>query len=83
MEIFPGISMDPGVRFGKPCLLIVGTRIDVATVVGALAGNESYEEVEKALISPGSKFWLRFVTRHTSPLTITLQSRKCLENAPR
>ena len=46
MEIFPGISMDPGVRFGKPCL--VGTRIDVATVVGALAGGESFEEVEQA-----------------------------------
>jgi uncharacterized protein (DUF433 family) len=46
MEIFPGISMDPGIRFGKPCL--VGTRIDVATIVGALAGSESYEDVEKA-----------------------------------
>jgi len=46
MEIFPGISMDPGVRFGKPCL--AGTRIDVATVVGALAAGESFEEVEKA-----------------------------------
>jgi uncharacterized protein (DUF433 family) len=32
MEIFPGISMDPDVRFGKPC--IAGTRMDVATVVG-------------------------------------------------
>jgi uncharacterized protein (DUF433 family) len=46
MEIFPGISMDPGIRFGKPCL--AGTRIDVATIVGALAAGESYEEVEKA-----------------------------------
>ena len=43
MEIFPGISMDPAVRFGKPCL--AGTRMDVATIVGALAGGESYEEV--------------------------------------
>ena len=42
MEIFPGILMDPGIRFGKPCL--AGTRIDVATIVGALAGRESYEE---------------------------------------
>jgi hypothetical protein len=32
MEIFPGISMDPGIRFGKPC--VMGTRIDVATVLG-------------------------------------------------
>ncbi len=33
MEIFPGISVDAGIRFGKPCL--AGTRIDVATVPGA------------------------------------------------
>jgi uncharacterized protein (DUF433 family) len=43
MEVFPGISMDPDVRFGKPCLS--GTRIDVATVVGALAAGESRESV--------------------------------------
>ncbi len=46
MEIFPGISMDPAVRFGKPC--IAGTRVDVATVVGALAAGETYGEVERA-----------------------------------
>ncbi|TLY22340.1 MAG: DUF433 domain-containing protein [Nitrospirae bacterium] len=46
MEIFPGISMDPGVRFGKPCL--TGTRVDVATVVGALAAGESFEAVQEA-----------------------------------
>lgn len=45
MEIFPGISLDPAVRFGKPC--IAGTRIDVATVVGALGAGESYESVER------------------------------------
>lgn len=43
MEVFPGISMDPDVRFGTPCL--TGTRIDVATVVGALAAGESTEAV--------------------------------------
>ena len=43
MEVFPGISMDPDVRFGKPCLS--GTRIDVATVVGALAAGETAETV--------------------------------------
>lgn len=43
MEIFPGISMDPDVRFGKPCL--TGTRIDVATIVGALASGESTDTV--------------------------------------
>jgi len=44
LEIFPGISMDPQVRFGKPC--IVGTRVDVATVVGDLAAGESFEAVQ-------------------------------------
>ncbi len=43
MEVFPGISMDPDVRFGKPCL--TGTRIDVATIVGALAAGESADTV--------------------------------------
>jgi uncharacterized protein (DUF433 family) len=46
MEIYPGISMDPNVRFGKPCL--TGTRIDVATVVGALAAGETFEAVQEA-----------------------------------
>jgi uncharacterized protein (DUF433 family) len=45
MEIFPGISMDPDVRFGKPCL--TGTRIDVATVVGGIASGESVEHVQE------------------------------------
>jgi uncharacterized protein (DUF433 family) len=43
MEIFPGVSMDPDVRFGKPC--ITGTRIDVATVVGLIAAGETVETV--------------------------------------
>ena len=43
MEVFPGVSMDPDVRFGKPCL--TGTRIDVATVVGAIAAGETAETV--------------------------------------
>lgn len=45
MEIFPGVSVDPGIRFGKPC--IAGTRMDVATVVGALGAGESYESVQR------------------------------------
>jgi uncharacterized protein (DUF433 family) len=44
MEVFPGISMDPAIRFGKPCL--VGTRIDVATVLGGLASGASAEDLE-------------------------------------
>ena len=43
MEVFPGISMNPDVRFGKPC--ITGTRMDVATVVGLIAAGETVETV--------------------------------------
>ena len=43
MDIYPGISMDPDVRSGKPC--VSGTRIDVATVVGLVAAGESVETV--------------------------------------
>jgi len=43
MEMFPGVSMDPDIRFGKPC--ITGTRIDVATLVGAVAAGETVETV--------------------------------------
>jgi uncharacterized protein (DUF433 family) len=46
MEIYPGISMNPGVRFGKPC--IAGTRVDVATVVGAIGAGDSIEAVQEA-----------------------------------
>jgi|GEM_PF-451505 uncharacterized protein (DUF433 family) len=43
-EVFPGITMDPEVRFGKPC--IAGTRVDVATVVGAVAAGESLATIQ-------------------------------------
>lgn len=43
MEIFPGIDIDPRRRFGKPC--IAGTRVDVATVIGAVAAGESVDRV--------------------------------------
>ena len=43
MEVFPGLSMNPDVRFGKPC--IAGTRMDVATVVGLIAAGETIETV--------------------------------------
>ena len=45
-QIYPGITMDPSVRFGKPC--IAGTRIDVATVVGAVGADDSLEAVQEA-----------------------------------
>jgi uncharacterized protein (DUF433 family) len=43
MEIFPGITMDPEIRFGKPC--IAGTRIDVATIVSAVGNGEPLDEI--------------------------------------
>lgn len=46
MEVYPRITMDADVRFGKPC--IAGTRIDVATVVGAIAAGETFEAVQDA-----------------------------------
>jgi uncharacterized protein (DUF433 family) len=46
MEIFPGISMDPNVRFGKPCLS--GTRIDVASIIGAVAAGETSQTIQEA-----------------------------------
>jgi uncharacterized protein (DUF433 family) len=45
IEVFPGITMDPGVRFGKPC--IAGTRVDVATIVGAIAAGETFDSVAR------------------------------------
>lgn len=46
VQVFPGINMDPDVRFGKPC--IAGTRVDVATVVGAVGAGDSMEAVQEA-----------------------------------
>lgn len=38
--------MDPGIRFGKPC--IAGTRVDVATLVGAIGAGDTIETVQDA-----------------------------------
>lgn len=70
MEIFPGIDMDPRRRFGKPC--IAGTRVDVATIVGAVAAGESVERVaeEYALDREQVLTALRFaahVSEHLPP----------------
>jgi len=46
VETFPGVSMDPNVRFGKPCL--TGTRVDVATIVADLGAGETIETVQDA-----------------------------------
>ncbi len=40
-----GISIDPSVCHGKP--VIKGTRVLVSTVLGALAGGDTYQMVEE------------------------------------
>lgn len=40
--------MDPDVRFGKPC--VAGTRVDVATVVGAVGAGDNLEAVQEAYV---------------------------------
>jgi uncharacterized protein (DUF433 family) len=45
MEVYPGITMDPAIRFGKPC--ITGTRIDVATVRGRFAAGDKIEDIQE------------------------------------
>lgn len=42
-EIFPRITVDPGVQFGKP--VIAGTRVSVEVVVGNIAAGMAIEEV--------------------------------------
>ena len=37
------ISINPNIRFGKPC--IVDTRISVSDILGWLASDMSYEEI--------------------------------------
>jgi len=65
MEIYPGISMDPGIRFGKPCL--AGTRLDVSTVVAAVAAGKAFEVVEREYrIRPGAGPRRLPLPRHTS-----------------
>jgi uncharacterized protein (DUF433 family) len=44
MEVYPGITMDPAVRFGKPC--IKDTRVDVATVLGRFAAGDKLEDIQ-------------------------------------
>ncbi|MGB0911066.1 MAG: DUF433 domain-containing protein [Nitrospirales bacterium] len=46
MEVFPGISMEPDVCLGKPC--VSDTTVDVATIVGALGAGQSMQDVQEA-----------------------------------
>jgi uncharacterized protein (DUF433 family) len=44
-EIAPRITVDPGVRFGRP--VIAGTRVPVDLVIGKLASGMGVEEVAR------------------------------------
>jgi uncharacterized protein (DUF433 family) len=69
MEPFPGITLNPDVRFGKPC--IAGTRVDVTTVVGILAAGESPEVVAQysALTVEQVRTALRYAAHVTRDLS--------------
>ncbi len=45
MSLLDRISIDPAVRFGKPC--VRGTRITVGDVLGYLAGGMSEDQLLK------------------------------------
>lgn len=42
-ELYPGIVVDPAIRFGKP--IIKGTRVPVEILVGKVAGGMTVDEV--------------------------------------
>jgi len=42
-ELFPNITVDPEVQFGKP--VIVGTRVPVEVIVGHIASGDAIEAV--------------------------------------
>ena len=73
-------------RFGRPCL--IGTRIDVATIVGALAADESYEEVAKAYevtreqILAALRRYAAHVASHLPPAVESLVKLLLDENFP-
>jgi uncharacterized protein (DUF433 family) len=43
MAVFPRISIDPSIRFGKPC--VKGTRLTVGEVLGHLASGATESEL--------------------------------------
>ncbi len=45
VEVSPGVTIDPEVRFGKPVLK--GTRMDVATLLGRMAAGETAEALSE------------------------------------
>ena len=45
MEVYPGITMDPAIRFGKPC--IKSTRIDVSNCAREIRRGDKIEEIQE------------------------------------
>ena len=43
IELAPGITVDPAIRFGRP--VIRGTRVPVETIVGRVAAGMSFSEI--------------------------------------
>jgi len=74
MELYPGIAMDPAIRFGKPC--IQGTRIDVATVLGRFAAGDKIEEIQEdyQLIRDQIMAALAYATHVTDHLSPAVKS---------
>jgi uncharacterized protein (DUF433 family) len=70
MEVYPGITMDSEIRFGKPC--IKGTRIDVATVLGRFAAGDKFEDIQEDYRLTRDQFmaalaYATHVTQHLPP----------------
>lgn len=42
-QLFPGITIDPKIQFGKP--VIAGTRIPVAIIIGHIAAGDTLNQV--------------------------------------
>ena len=72
MEVYPGITMDPGVRFGKPCIKV--TKIDVATVLGRFAAGDKIEDIQELSTHPGSSSALAYATHVAEHLPPAVKS---------
>lgn len=80
-EVFPGISMDPNVRFGNSC--VTGTRVDVATIVAAIAEGEPFATVGDEYGLTVEQVRAASDTPPTSPRTRLRRSTRLREDSPR
>jgi uncharacterized protein (DUF433 family) len=70
IEISPGITIDAGVRHGKP--VIKGTRVPVSLVLGQLSAGVTHAELEAefGVTEEGIKAALLYATEIVSQETI-------------